>query len=71
MTESEAKLVRMATEIHQFFRHQGDAAAPAAANHIRQFWAPPMRADFLAIAQREGDNLSEPAQSIATALESA
>jgi len=71
MTDAEAKLVRMATEIHQFFRHQGDAAAPAAANHIRQFWAPPMRADFLAIAKREGDSLGEPAQSIAAALSTA
>lgn len=71
MTEAETKLVRMATEIHQFFRHQGDAAAPAAANHIRQFWAPPMRTDFLAVAEREGDSLGEPALSIAAALASA
>ena len=71
MTEAEMKLVRMATEIHQFFRHQGDVAASAAASHIRQFWAPPMRRDFLAIVKREGVGLGEPAQSIAAALEDA
>ena len=68
MTEGEQKLVRMAGEIHQFFRHQGDAANAAAANHIRQFWSPVMRQDFLAIAAREGDGLAEPQRGVAAAL---
>ena len=52
MTEGEAKLVRMAGEIHQFFRHQGDIAAEKAADHMRQFWPPTMRADLTALAQK-------------------
>lgn len=69
MTENEAKLVRMAQEIHQFFRHQGDAAPGAAADHIKQFWAPTMRADFMALAAREGDALPAEAIRIAQRLE--
>ena len=49
MTEQDEKLLRMAGEIYQFFRHQGDAAPVAAASHLKQFWAPSMRADYLAV----------------------
>ena len=58
MTEAEAKLVRMAGEIHQFFRHQGDASYSAAANHIRQFWSPVMRADFVNVVGRSRGGVS-------------
>ena len=68
MTEGEAKLVRMAEEIRQFFQHQGDGADAAAANHIRQFWAPTMRADFLALAARETEAVSPAALGVARAL---
>lgn len=69
MTEGEAKLARMAGEIHRFFRHQGDGAVPAAANHLRQFWPPGMRADFVALAAREPDALAPETRAIAEALE--
>ncbi len=69
MTEGEAKLIRMALEIRQFFRHQGDAAAAAAtANHLRQFWAPSMRDEFLAVVAKEGDAVDPEARAIAAAL---
>lgn len=69
MTEQDAKLLRMAGEIHQFFRHQGDAAPIAAAAHLKQFWAPTMRADFVAIVAAKGDRASAPLHAIAKALQ--
>jgi formate dehydrogenase subunit delta len=69
MTDGEAKLIRMALEIRQFFRHQGDdVAASAAANHLKQFWAPSMRQDFLALIEREGDAVALEVRAIASAL---
>lgn len=68
MTEAEAKLVRMAGEIHQFFRHQGEASILAAANHIRQFWSPAMRNDFIAAAAQEGAEVPDNINQIAVAL---
>jgi formate dehydrogenase subunit delta len=49
MTESAAKLARMAGQIAAFFHAlPEDQAAAAIAGHINQFWAPPMRRDLLA-----------------------
>ena len=69
ITGEEAKLLRMAEEIHQFFRHQGDAAPVAAASHLKQFWAPTMRTDFLAAITVQGDQAGAPLQAIAMALQ--
>jgi len=67
MTPEEQKLIRMAEEIRLFFRRQGpEAAAKAAAEHIRQFWAPSMRQDFLALG--DSADLSPEAKAIAEAL---
>lgn len=64
-----AKLLVMATEIHQFFRHQGDTAPALAADHMKQFWPPMMRADFLAVIARRGADAPKVTQDIAAALE--
>lgn len=69
MTEGEAKLIRMAEEIHQFFRHQGDTAPAAAADHIRQFWAPVMRQEFLAAISEAQESISPTIREIAGELE--
>jgi formate dehydrogenase subunit delta len=38
------KLVMMANQIARFFAAQGEArAVPQIADHVRQFWDPPMR----------------------------
>lgn len=68
MNEAEAKLVRMAGEIHQFFRHQGDASYDAAANHIRQFWSPVMRQDLLALVDAGNSKLPQNINRIAETL---
>ncbi len=69
MTEQDEKLLRMAGEIYQFFRHQGDAAPAAAASHLKQFWAPSMRMDYLAVVAAKGDQASAPLHAIAKALQ--
>ncbi|MDF3605652.1 formate dehydrogenase subunit delta [Paracoccus sp. DMF-8] len=43
------KLIRMATQMADFFRNQPDHPAPeAVAEHINQFWSYQMRRDFIA-----------------------
>lgn len=43
------KLLRMAGQMADFFRHQTDAPAPQAiADHINTYWSYRMRSDFLA-----------------------
>ena len=69
MTEAEAKLIRMATEIHQFFRLRGpDAAAAAAADHLRQFWPRQMRQEFLDLVARSGETIPIEARNMAEKL---
>jgi hypothetical protein len=72
MNAQDAKLIRMAGEIHQFFRRQGDAAPAAAAHHMQQFWAPTMRADFVAVVagltSDDGGKDGVPLHAIAKAL---
>ncbi|MBV8976799.1 MAG: formate dehydrogenase subunit delta [Alphaproteobacteria bacterium] len=47
---TDEKLVMMANQIAQFFAAQGEArAVPAIADHIRKFWDPQMRSEFLAL----------------------
>ncbi|MDT1061517.1 formate dehydrogenase subunit delta [Paracoccus sp. CPCC 101403] len=42
------KLIRMATQMAQFFESQpGGGAAEAVAAHINAFWTPRMRQDFV------------------------
>lgn len=65
--DGDAKLLRMAHEISQFFRHQGDAAPAAAAHHLRQFWPPVMRKRFLEIVESDGAR-DETLRRIAAAL---
>lgn len=43
------KLIRMATQMADFFRNQPDMPAPqAVAEHINSFWSYRMRQDFIA-----------------------
>lgn len=37
------KLIRMATQMADFFRSQPEPAGPAVAEHINQYWSYPMR----------------------------
>jgi formate dehydrogenase subunit delta len=65
--DSEAKLLRMATQIADFYKSYGDAkATEAIAGHINKFWTPKMREDFLAAAM--GRTLEPPPLEAARAL---
>ncbi|HEX3666859.1 MAG TPA: formate dehydrogenase subunit delta [Rhizomicrobium sp.] len=49
--KADEKLAYMANQIAKFFVSQGEERAPAGiADHIRKFWNPDMRQDFLAAA---------------------
>ena len=67
---SDEKLIRMANQIAAFFATQPEADKPArVAAHIRDFWAPPMRESFMALAQSpRGAALSEIAKAAAAKL---
>lgn len=55
---SEAKLVRMANQISQFFVTQsGTPPATGTAIHIRKFWDPRMRNAIIAHLDAGGDGL--------------
>lgn len=48
MIDTNTKLIRMATQMADFFRSQPDRpAAEAVADHINDFWSPRMRQDFV------------------------
>ncbi|HVU20941.1 MAG TPA: formate dehydrogenase subunit delta [Rhizomicrobium sp.] len=50
---TDEKLVYMANQIASFFVAQGEArAVPAIADHIKKFWDPSMRRQFLAEADK-------------------
>jgi len=52
--------VRLANDIaEQFQRRPHDEAAHAVADHINQFWSPPMRRDFLALVEQRHVDLSD------------
>ena len=49
--KADEKLAYMANQIAKFFVSQGeDGAAASIADHIKKFWNPDMRQDFLAAA---------------------
>ena len=49
MSHDHSKLIRMATQMAQFFTSQPDRPAPeAVAAHINESWTPRMRQDFVA-----------------------
>jgi formate dehydrogenase subunit delta len=53
MMNTDEKLVYMANQIASFFVAQGEAkAVPAIADHIKKFWDPAMRCQFLAQADK-------------------
>ncbi|WP_134681643.1 formate dehydrogenase subunit delta [Paracoccus ravus] len=43
----DSKLIRMATQMADFFRSQPGSPAEAVAGHINAFWSPRMRHDFV------------------------
>ncbi|HEY0303117.1 MAG TPA: formate dehydrogenase subunit delta [Rhizomicrobium sp.] len=52
------KLIYMANQIAKFFAAQGEARAVAGiGDHIRKFWDPGMRGDFLALARADSARL--------------
>jgi formate dehydrogenase subunit delta len=60
-------LVRMANQIADFFRHRPhDQAVEGAADHIRKFWDPRMRAKMIEHLAHGGDGLSPLALEAAT-----
>ena len=61
-------LVRMANQIAEFFRNKPEAQAVAgAADHIRKFWDPRMRAKMAQHLAQGGDGLSKLASEAAEA----
>lgn len=55
---AQAKLIRMATEIADFFKfYPEDKAIAAIANHINRYWTPKMREEFLAASGQPGQKL--------------
>ena len=56
---TEETLVRMANQIADFFKAQpGDDAVAGAAEHIRRFWDPRMRAKMAEHLAHGGDGLN-------------
>jgi formate dehydrogenase subunit delta len=56
--DAKAKLLRMASEIADFFQsYPRDQAVDSVAGHINKFWTPKMREDFLAAAAEPGQSL--------------
>jgi formate dehydrogenase subunit delta len=61
------KLIRMATQMADFFRNQPDRPpAEAIASHINDNWAPQMRQDFVALIAQGAE--ADPAVRDAAAL---
>ncbi|RYZ08741.1 MAG: formate dehydrogenase [Comamonadaceae bacterium] len=61
MTKADDNLIRMANRIGDFFEAMPDRdeALEGIAVHIRKFWTPAMRRDFLASADARADNLRD------------
>ncbi len=52
-------LIRMANDISNFFRSQGDERAVAGiANHVRLFWEPRMKKQIFEVLDKGGEGLS-------------
>ena len=70
--EKMAKLVRMANQIGDYFRTLPEAEATAgAADHLRRFWTPKMRAEIVAFAGSGGGGLNAVAARAVAALKDA
>ena len=55
---TDEKLIYMANQIADFFAAQGEARAVLGiAEHIRKFWTPQMRTDFLALVAKDDSGL--------------
>ena len=55
------RLTHQANQIARFFEAQGEAAAIAGVeDHLRKFWDPRMRAEFIAHLAAGGDGLALP-----------
>ena len=66
------KLAYMANQIAKFFAAQGeDKAAMGVADHIRKYWNPDMRHDFLAAAAKGDLNLHPAVKAAVPLLRSA
>jgi hypothetical protein len=53
------KLVRMANQIGDYFRTLPEAEGTAgAADHLRRYWTPKMRAEIVAFAETDGSGLN-------------
>lgn len=47
MSHNQDKLIRMASQMADFFRSQPGSPAEAVAGHINAFWSPRMRQEFV------------------------
>ena len=57
--DTDEKLVYMANQIASFFAAQGEVkAVPAIADHIKKFWDPEMRREFLSLVEKPGTELN-------------
>jgi formate dehydrogenase subunit delta len=55
---AQAKLIRMASEIADFFKFYPEEKAIAAiANHINRYWTPKMREEFLGASEKKETHL--------------
>jgi formate dehydrogenase subunit delta len=64
--DTDAKLLRMAGQIADYYKVYGEKAPEAIAGHINKFWTPKMREEFLAAAI--GRRLEPPGLEAARAL---
>jgi formate dehydrogenase subunit delta len=66
-------LVKMANQIEQFFRGDGDADAAVAGieSHLRRFWEPRMRKAIIAHCASGGEGLGELARKAVERLDRA
>lgn len=63
------RLTHQANQIARFFEAQGEAAAIAGVeDHLRKFWDPRMRAEFIAHLAAGGEGLSHLARAAAERL---
>jgi formate dehydrogenase subunit delta len=67
------QLVTMANDIANFFRSASDAGAGShnVADHLRRYWAPPMRKQIIAHLNAGGAGLSDLAREAVEELERA
>ena len=69
MSQTTAKLVYMANQIAQAFRHQeGEKAVAATYDHLRRFWDPRMRRLILEHLQGGGEGLNDIARAAVAKL---